>query len=85
MLSPLALKSIRLDGVEMAAVSYGLAFAIALVAGLLNGERLDTSSLAALLATSGWMWAVQQAVYQVFKAKLQTPHPWLTSPRCLPL
>ncbi len=78
-LSPLWLRYVRRSGLSMATISYIVALLVAVLASVLSGEirRIDLSSVGSVLATSSWLWLVQQAVYNLFKEKLpqaiQTP------------
>lgn len=64
--SPAALRYVKLDGPTMAAVSYLVALAIALGAGLLTGElSFSRDSAVVVLLGSGATWSVQQAVYKI--------------------
>lgn len=68
LLSPLALKYVRLDGATMVAVSYLLALLIAAAALLLSGQaQPDFSSAASVLAFATALFGLQQIVYQAFK------------------
>jgi hypothetical protein len=66
--APFVLKYVRLDGAKMALVSMLTAVAIAVGAGFLSGtvttSSFDTQSLAVTVAA---LWAVSQAVFQLFK------------------
>lgn len=64
--SPLVLRYVHLDGLQMAAVSYGVALLISASAALLTGElHLDRASVVTVLAGSTAFWTVQQAVFKV--------------------
>lgn len=85
MLSPLVLKYVKLDGLSMSAISYLAALVIAVLASLATGDlRLDRNSLLAVLGGSTAFWAVQQAVYVLFKqvspAVVQQPKAPTTPP-----
>jgi len=68
LLSPLALKHVKLDGPTMTAVAYLVAFLIAAVAGYASGEyHPDFSSVPALLASSTLLFGVQQLVFSLLK------------------
>jgi len=67
-LSPLALRFVKLDGPTMVAVSYVVAFVIAAAALLLSGQaKLDPSSVGSVLAFATAAFGVQQLVFQAFK------------------
>jgi hypothetical protein len=67
-LSPLALKYVKLDGPTMVAVSYLTALVIAAAALLLSGEaKFDPSSTGSVLAFTTALFGLQQIVFQVFK------------------
>ena len=68
-LSPLALRYVHLDGLQMAALSYLVSLALAAGAGLLTGQlHPTTASVMAVLAGSGTFWAIQQATFKVLYA-----------------
>lgn len=67
-LSPLALRYVRLDGLQMAAVSYLVSLAITVGAALLTGDlHFDRASLLTVLGGSAGFWTVQQAVFKVLQ------------------
>jgi len=67
--SPLGLRYIKLDGLQMAALSYVVSLALAAAAGLLTGQlHPTTASVMAVLAGSGAFWSVQQGVFKVLYA-----------------
>lgn len=65
---PLVLKFIPLDGAKMVLLSMATAIAVAVGSGFLSGE-VTTSSFNGpnLLITVAALWAVSQAVFQLFK------------------
>lgn len=73
-LSPLLLKYVRLAGIPMTVAAYVFALLIALAAALISGEAnaIDWSSVGTVLATSGWLFAIQQLVYNLLKDRLAT-------------
>lgn len=67
-LSPIVLRLVNLSGPMMAVISFGVAAAVALGAGFLSGELTQADfTTVNLYATMGALWAVQQAVFQLFK------------------
>lgn len=84
----LPLAQLHLDGPKIVLLSMGIAFVVAIAAQLYTGE-LKTSDLQGgvgpLLLEFGKLWAIQQAVYQLFKDHAQvgpllTTRPLLASP-----
>jgi len=68
LLSPLALKYVKLDGPTMVAVSYLTALVIAAVALALTGQaKVDPSSAGSVLAFATALFGLQQVIFQVFK------------------
>ncbi len=75
-LSPLLLSRVKLDGVEMAGVSYLTALLIAAGAGLATGQlHFDRASLLTILGGSAAFWSIQQAVYRILVEKVPADHP----------
>lgn len=67
-LSPLALRYVKVDGPTMVAISYVVAFVIAAAALLLSGQAgLNASSAGSVLAFATAAFGVQQLVFQAFK------------------
>lgn len=67
-LSPLVLRYVRLDGLSMSAVSYGVALGIALVAAWLTGDfKASRAGVVAVLSGSTAVWTVQQGVFVLLK------------------
>lgn len=78
--SPFLLKYVKLDGFAMSALTYGVALLIALVSSWLVGDlSLSRASALAVLGGSTSVWAIQQGVYALFKARwpdlVQLPAP----------
>jgi hypothetical protein len=66
--SPVALKYAKLDGSKMVLLSMAVAAVVAVAAGFLSGELKQADfTTANLYVTMGALWAVQQAVFQLFK------------------
>ena len=68
-LSPLLLRYVHLDGLQMAAFSYLVSLGIAVAAGLITGDlQPNTNSLLLILGGSATFWSVQQAVFKILNA-----------------
>lgn len=66
--SPVVLKFVKVSGPLMAIISFAVAVAVTLGAGFLSGELTQADfSTTNLYVTMGALWAVQQAVFQLFK------------------
>ena len=66
--SPFVLKLVTLSGPIMAILSFAVALAVAVGAGIVSKELVASDFLAInLWATAAALWAVQQAVFQLFK------------------
>lgn len=67
-LSPIVLRLVKISGPLMAVISFAVAAVVALAAGFLSGELSQADfTTVNLYATMGALWAVQQAVFQLFK------------------
>lgn len=60
---------------QMAAVSFGIAAIIAIVAVGASGEwkGIDFTSVATLIGTAGFLWSVQQGLFHILRPQLDVP------------
>lgn len=66
--SPFVLKYVKLSGPVMAIISFAIAAIVAVAAGFTSGELTSADfTTANLYITMGALWAIQQAVFQLFK------------------
>lgn len=66
--SPFVLKLVNVGGPAMALISFVVAALVAVGAGFASGELKQADfTTANLYVTMGALWAVQQAVFQLFK------------------
>ena len=67
-ISPFVLKYVKASGPLMAILSFAVALGVAIVAGFVSKELVASDFTAInLYATAAALWAVQQAVFQLFK------------------
>lgn len=67
-ISPFVLKFVPLSGPVMAILSFAVALAVAIASGIISKELVASDFTAInLYATAAALWAVQQAVFQLFK------------------
>ena len=68
LVAPFVLKYVPLDGAKMVIVSMAVSLAVAVGAGFVSGD-VTTSSFDTqnLVTTAAALWAVSQAVFQLFK------------------
>lgn len=67
-ISPFVLKLVPVSGPLMAILSFAVAFAVAVASGIISKELVASDFTAInLWATAAALWAVQQAVFQLFK------------------
>ena len=66
--SPLVLRYIHLDGLQMMALTMAVSVLVVATAGLISGDlNFDRASLITVLTGSASFWAIQQVVYKTLK------------------